>query len=336
MTHETLRAHTLLLVVGGSRAYGLHTDSSDVDLKGVAMAPREVVLGFRGSFEQCDDAATMQGFADLLTAEEGAAASAHGLEGTVFELRKFLTLAAQANPNILDVLFGRDEDVRWITPLGQRLRDARDHFVSAKAHQTFVGYATAQLKRIRNHRAWLLDPPAAPPRRTDFGLPEVSPVPRGQLDAAEHALQEGGLTLSDNLIEVLKQERSFRSAQRAYQQYEHWKAHRNPHRAALEAAHGYDTKHGAHLVRLLRMGVEILETGEVHVWRGAGGPGDAAELLAIRSGAWAYDDLVAYADAQTAHIAGLVARGAVVVPAEPPMDTLDALCVELMAAGLQG
>ena len=58
---------------------------------------------------------------------------------------------------------------------------------------------------------------------------------------------------------------------------------------ALEAAHGYDTKHGAHLVRLLRMGREIVETGSVHVWRG---DRDADELLAIRAGAWSYDRLM--------------------------------------------
>lgn len=54
--------------------------------------------------------------------------------------------------------------------------------------------------------------------------------------------------------------------------------------------HG-NTKHAMHLVRLLRMGVEALRDGEINVRRA-----DAKELLAIRGGAWKYDDLVKYAE----------------------------------------
>lgn len=54
--------------------------------------------------------------------------------------------------------------------------------------------------------------------------------------------------------------------------------------------HG-NTKHAMHLVRLLRMGVEALRDGEIVVKRP-----DAEELLAIRNGAWKYEDVVAYAE----------------------------------------
>lgn len=334
MSPQELRARTILLVVGGSRAYGLHTDASDVDLKGVAIPPREVVLGFRGRFEQADDVESVGVFADLLRGDEARAAQEQGLEGTVYELRKFLTLAVAANPNILDVLFCRDEDVRVCDELGRELRAAREWFVTARARQTFAGYATAQLKRIRNHRAWLLSPPDAPPERAEFGLAEQSVLPKGQLDAADAGLRSGALELGDNLVAVLQKERAFRAAQRAWQQYQHWKKHRNPARAALEAAYGYDTKHGAHLVRLLRMGFEILSTGQVHVWRGAGGPDDAEELRAIRAGAWSYDELVAYAEAQERRIAALVEDGRVVVPDEVDLAKVDELCVALMSRGI--
>lgn len=54
--------------------------------------------------------------------------------------------------------------------------------------------------------------------------------------------------------------------------------------------HG-NTKHAAHLVRLLRMGEEALRDGVVNVKRE-----DAQELLDIRYGKWTYDELVNYAD----------------------------------------
>lgn len=50
-------------------------------------------------------------------------------------------------------------------------------------------------------------------------------------------------------------------------------------RADTVAKFGYDTKNGAHLIRLLRMGIEVLTEGEVNVLRH-----DARELLDIRAG----------------------------------------------------
>jgi predicted nucleotidyltransferase len=52
-------------------------------------------------------------------------------------------------------------------------------------------------------------------------------------------------------------------------------------------------KHGAHLIRLLRMGCEILETGEVNIDRRGI---DADELRAIRSGSYEYARVVGMAD----------------------------------------
>lgn len=58
-------------------------------------------------------------------------------------------------------------------------------------------------------------------------------------------------------------------------------------RAELIAKHGYDCKHGLHLIRLLRMGCEILETGKVNVFRP-----DAQELLAIKGGAYSVTEIL--------------------------------------------
>lgn len=52
-------------------------------------------------------------------------------------------------------------------------------------------------------------------------------------------------------------------------------------RKALVRRHGYDTKNAAHLIRLLRMGIEFLQSGELLVDRSGH---DAGELLAIKRG----------------------------------------------------
>lgn len=52
-------------------------------------------------------------------------------------------------------------------------------------------------------------------------------------------------------------------------------------RKELVKKYGYDTKNAAHLVRLLRMGIEFLRDGTLYVKRN-----DAAELLEIKRGEW--------------------------------------------------
>ena len=93
---------------------------------------------------------------------------------------------------------------------------------------------------------------------------------------------------------------------RDWKSYQKWSRERNPKRKALEVRCGYDSKHASHLVRLLRMALEILSTGEVHVHRP-----DGAELLGIRQGDWDYERLME-------HVRDLEAR----LPGEAEASTL--------------
>lgn len=52
-------------------------------------------------------------------------------------------------------------------------------------------------------------------------------------------------------------------------------------RKKLVEKYGYDVKNAAHLIRLLRMGIEALRTGTIKVYRP-----DAHELISIKKGGW--------------------------------------------------
>jgi predicted nucleotidyltransferase len=340
--HFNLEQHTILVAVGGSKAYGMHTATSDLDLKGVCISPKSVTLGFVHGFEQADDKRHMDTFHKLLNEEETALA-ANGLEGTVYDLRKFMGLARKGNPNILEVLFCSDEGVKLVTKEGELLRENASLFLSQAVRYSYTGYAVAQLKRIKGHRNWLLDPKNERPERRDFGLlenPEIDKHTRGMIEAKVRQQLDRGFEreealklcaalfpeyeyLSDpNWVAKLNAEYAFGKAMEEWTKYQEWMRTRNVKRAELEAKYGYDTKHAAHLVRLLRTGHELLTTGKLHVKRP-----DAEELLAIRNGLWTYDGLIEWADRMVALLDDKSIKS--VLPHSPDQEKLNELCVKL-------
>ncbi len=345
---------TVLLVRHGSHAYGTNTESSDEDFKGVAIPTKEYFFGYTHKFEQAE-------------------LKAPDPDAVIYDIRKFFNLAAGCNPNIIEVLHTDPADHFIVTPLGQKILDNKDAFLSKRIKHTFLGYSVSQLKRIKTHKRWIMNPPSAPPTRASLGLPEQTLIPQDQLTAAfaevqkeldrmqfdfmenlEEAtkieirtnmatmLAEMKITsdeqfgaaarkigLSDNFIEIMQKERQYTSAKREWDQYQNWKQTRNAKRSALEEKYGYDTKHAYHLVRLIRMCREVLMTGKVIVKRP-----DREELLAIRNGAWTYEELLAFAESEELLLNELY-NTSTVLPKVPDQAKLDNLCIELVEERLR-
>jgi hypothetical protein len=80
-----------------------------------------------------------------------------------------------------------------------------------------------------------------------------------------------------------------------------------------------------HLIRLLRMAVEILATGRVVVRRP-----DAEELLAIRKGQLTFDALLEQAEGLGARLPALVEASP--LPPGPDEGRLNVFCSELVAS----
>jgi predicted nucleotidyltransferase len=70
-----------------------------------------------------------------------------------------------------------------------------------------------------------------------------------------------------------------------------FQGHMGEKRRSLVDKFGFDTKNAAHLIRLLRMGIEFLRDGELQVQRE-----DAAQLLEIKRGEWPLEKIVSEAD----------------------------------------
>jgi predicted nucleotidyltransferase len=368
-------AAAIFVALSGSHAHGTARSDSDVDLRGVCVAPLGVRLSYRDAFEQHEaplEGALWAQVRDALFEHPTArAAAATKVESVLFDLAKLVKLCSNANPNALEILFSDERDWLFCTPLWRRLYAERHRFLSAKVEQTYLRYALSQLKRIKTHRSWLLNPPAKAPTRADFGLPEQATLGADERNRIEQAIAQRtrswgidtlemskpdrialtarltefwsdvlvcrknevdehqrevsaeSLGIPRRLLQALDAERRYRAARAHWESYLRWKEERNRDRARLESEFGYDTKHAAHLIRLMRTGIELLETGDLQVRRP-----DAPELMEIRDGKYSYDELAA--ETERLESAMKTAAEASALPPDVDHAALDELLVRLL------
>jgi uncharacterized protein len=101
-------------------------------------------------------------------------------------------------------------------------------------------------------------------------------------------------------------------------------------RKRLVEKHGYDTKNAAHLIRLLRMGIEFLRDGDLIVDRGGY---DAQDLLAIKHGEWSLERIKAEADRLFKRAEDVADRST--LPAKPDPVRVNDLCQRVVYEALR-
>lgn len=167
-----LKDNTIYLTRFGSNAYGTATPTSDLDIRGVSIPPiKEYGLGLLKNFEQ--------------------AIFSEPIDLTVFGITKFVKLAMENNPSVLEILFTDESDHIYKNEDGQKLLDIKDLFLSKKARYTMGGYAYQQIKRLKLHKSWIMRGEIPKPERKDFGLPEHNKLlPPAQMLEIEGAIRK--------------------------------------------------------------------------------------------------------------------------------------------------
>lgn len=127
-TNKDLGNNIILLTLGGSHAYGTNTETSDIDIRGVALNKPQELLGL-SEFEQ---------FIDLET------------DTTIYSFNKIIKLLLNCNPNVVEILGCRDEHYFILSEEGKMIKDNVSLFLSKIAFSSFGGYANAQLRRLQN------------------------------------------------------------------------------------------------------------------------------------------------------------------------------------------
>lgn len=124
-TNEKLKNNIVLLVVAGSHGYGLNTEESDLDIRGISMGTPDSILGME-SFDVFENKNT---------------------DTVIYSMKRFMELAMKGAPNVLEILFSRPENTLYCNEkIGKMLLDNRDMFLSKRVYYSFRGYAKNALK----------------------------------------------------------------------------------------------------------------------------------------------------------------------------------------------
>lgn len=141
--------NTHYLTMMGSIAYGVSGDTSDMDVYGFCIPPKEDVFphlrgeifGFGQQKQRFD--VWQQHHIKRQDKDQT-------YDFAVYSIVRFFHLCMENNPNMLDSLFTPRRCVLHSTQVGELVRESRKSFIHKGSFHKFRGYAFAQLSKIRN------------------------------------------------------------------------------------------------------------------------------------------------------------------------------------------
>lgn len=312
LTIEQIKNNGWLIfeAITGSKAYGLATERSDTDIRGVFVLPKELFYSL----------------------EYTSQVSSETNDIVYYELRRFMELLSRNNPNIIELLNVPDNCVLYRNELMNRIRP--ELFLSKLCEQTFANYAYTQIKKAYGLEKKIVNPVDEERKSVlDFcylyvgkdaislkefllekeftqdkmGLTAIAHLRDCYNLFYSHEHQYSGIIKKGEandvcLSNVPKGEKpvgllyfnkeGYSLYCKKHKEYWEWVGKRNEERYNTTMAHGknYDSKNMMHVFRLLLMAKEIATEGKVNVWRN-----DREFLLDIKQGKYEYDDLLAKA-----------------------------------------
>lgn len=322
--------------VTGSHAYGLNTPESDLDTRGIFIPPREIILSPFYNVEQVEDkekedrviysldkfivllSKANPNIIDLVFAHDSDVLHSHPVMGILLkerdifitqQTRKTFTGYAMAQ---LKRIKGHNKHLsnpqpkehpavvnylKWITPDGKVIL-VKDEAMTRNIMMNSVAV------KVNNHTYIIFDY-LFNPARSKFVRPFVSPDDPHNLHPIEGEAAWKFFNESRSMFiyrgTVVYAMEEYKHDTKLWENYWSWKNNRNKKRAKLENDHGFDTKHGMHLMRLLAMGREILSGNGVKVKRDH----DKEYLMDIRNGKVSYDELYRAAERDLEYIDSL-------------------------------
>lgn len=272
-TDKHLGKNIIFLTTGGSYAYGTNIETSDLDIRGIAVETSNEILG-SSSFEQFENKET---------------------DTVIYGLRKIIKLMLNCNPNVLEMLGTKDEHIFVCNKYGKMIKDNTKLFLSKRAIQSFGGYASAQLRRLQN----ALARDNYPQKEKEIHMLNTIKTQIATMKDRYEVFSKENLNI---YIDKSKKE-GFESELFIDVNFTHYplRDFKNIYAEMSNVINDYDklnhrnskkdtnhlNKHAMHLIRLFLMGIELLEGKGINTYR----KNDREFLLKIRNGEFSYSEI---------------------------------------------
>ncbi|UZT97554.1 nucleotidyltransferase domain-containing protein [Chryseobacterium fluminis] len=343
---KSLKSRNLILLesISGSRSFGLATENSDTDIRGVYYLPKEDFFGLH--------------YIPQISNETN--------DITYYEIGRFVELLQKNNPNILEVLASPEDCIQHKNPLMELLKP--EDFLSKLCKDTFAGYAISQIRKAKGLNKKILNP-IDKERKTILDFCYVLKN-QGSVSLKKWLRESGkdqekcGLVSIDNtkgmfalfysetgdlnykgiiqneeanqvsVSSVPKDENpvaylfcnldAYSTYCKDYREYWKWVSERNEDRYNVNQTHGqnYDSKNMMHTIRLLQSCEQIFKTGSLNIR-----VENREELLEIKAGNWSYEAVMDKAESLIQSIEHYHSRST--LPEFPDLDKTTKILVNI-------
>jgi uncharacterized protein len=148
-----LSTNTHYETIMGSMSYGVSSDSSDIDLYGFVIPPKDLVFphlageipGFGRQIKRFE-----QYQQHHIQDEDALSGKGRVWDAQVYSIVKYFDLCMNNNPNMIDSLFTPQTCVLHCTQVGNLVREKRKMFLHKGSWHTFKGYSYSQLHKINS------------------------------------------------------------------------------------------------------------------------------------------------------------------------------------------
>lgn len=329
MTKEEIERNLIFLFMRGSQAYGTNNAESDEDFGGVCLPTPRVIMGIEkfeqdeqwvdANGEKIDKAVyNVVKVLDLLSKTnpniiDFVFAPEHCIVHTTPEWQKIVDIRdtfitkkakwayqgyAESQLNRIEMHRGYllnppkskptradfdlpEESIFPSTQLDVIARISTD-YVAPEDMDSFFN----EFKFLFDHEGAIIFKKYVDAEHLPFAIKDYK---KGQKEFLRMISSISGRFLKDEFVGAARNELRYLAALEQWTAYKRWSKNRNEKRKILEAKCGYDAKHAMHLIRLLRMSVEIMEGKGVMVDRRNI---DRESLMEIRMGNVQFDDVL--------------------------------------------
>lgn len=276
----------------GSYAYGASMDNSDMDIYGFCIPPKSDLFPYRNRLAGFGTKPNPFSQWTVHHIHDGA----QEYDLTIYSIVKFFDLAFNASPNIVDALFVPRKCILHTSPVGNHVRENRKLFLSSKLKPRLLGYAYAQLNKLKNGNTPLVE------------FINRNGVSLDVFDQTGNLIEEKirDLPKRDELVELAR--------------LHPIKMNEKRRKDIVES--GYSLKEAYHVVRLARQCEQVLTEGALDLDRN--GP----LLRSIRNGDWTLDQLIDWFSDKERELDRLHNSPNLPVPYSPDEDRIYRLLME--------